>query len=185
MKKTLENTAKGLIFALIVTVFATLSADLLYQPKKMVKKGYKIEIIDRSMKSVDGVSVGSLPNLRQSRSGNVAGAVDIAQLIKNADLKKGARIFKKCAACHNLARGAGNKIGPNLFGVIGRKRASVSGFAYSSAMKGKKEEWNYKALNQFLLKPKNYIPGTKMAFAGLKKDKDRANVIAYLQQEGR
>ena len=96
-------------------------------------------------------------------------------------MEKGAKVFKKCAACHNKAKGAKHKIGPNLWAVVNAARAGQAGFSYSSALKGKTGTWSYEDLNAFLAKPKAFAPGTKMAFGGLKKASDRANLIKYLR----
>jgi cytochrome c len=164
----LKKIATALVFALLVAGLSTLLADLLYQPKKIVKRGFEVEIAAKGAVVEKKVEV-----------------VDIATLIKNANIDMGAKTAKKCAACHNLEKGAGNKIGPNLFAVVGRKRATFPGFSYSDAMKKKGGSWTYDELNEFLTSPKNYIPGTKMTFAGLKKEQDRANVIAYLEKLGK
>ncbi len=112
-------------------------------------------------------------------------AVPIATLLQNADADKGQGIFKRCQACHNGEKGGPNKVGPNLWGVVGRPVASHEGFSYSAAMKdfsnGGTEHWTYENLNHFLTDPKAFVPGTAMSFAGLKKDSDRADVIAFLR----
>ncbi len=98
-------------------------------------------------------------------------------------LDKGKKVFNKCKACHAVGEGAKNKVGPQLNGIIGAKIASVEGFKYSKAFMAKKEEgvvWSEGELDAYLLKPKKHTPGTKMSFAGLRKEEDRANVIAYL-----
>ena len=109
----------------------------------------------------------------------------IAQLLQKADAKVGETIFKKCQACHDGTQGGPNKVGPNLWGVVGRPIASHAGFAYSSAIKdfskGSSISWDYDHLNHFLAGPKKDIPGTAMGFAGLPKETDRANVIAFLR----
>lgn len=110
-------------------------------------------------------------------------AEPVIGMIASADVAKGQNVFKKCASCHNVASGAANKVGPNLWGIVGAGHGKVAGFAYSDAMAGTPGPWGYEALNKFLWKPKAAVPGTKMAFAGLKKASDRANVIAYMRQQ--
>ncbi len=97
------------------------------------------------------------------------------------DAKKGEKVFKKCKACHTVDAGGKNKVGPNLHGIVGRKSALVEGFKYSKAMKAADVTWDAATLDGFLKKPKKFMKGTKMSFAGLKKEKQRVNVIAYLE----
>jgi len=100
------------------------------------------------------------------------------------DAKKGANLFKtRCAQCHTLGEGEGNKIGPNLHGLFGRHTGQVEGFSYTDANKAKGIEWNTETLFEYLENPKKYIPGTKMAFGGLKKEKDRNDLITHLREE--
>jgi len=101
-----------------------------------------------------------------------------------ADVKKGKKVFNKCKACHTTKEGGANKIGPNLFGIVGRKAASVDGFKYSSAMKESGLTWDEATLDKYLKKPNKFVKKTKMAFAGLRKKKQRDNVIAYLKANG-
>jgi cytochrome c len=105
--------------------------------------------------------------------------VSFEELLAAADASKGAKVFKKCSACHKLEDGA-NSTGPHLYGIVGRPVASVDGFSYSGAMSGKGGEWTAEELNAFLTKPSAAVSGTSMSFAGLKKVKDRVNLIAYL-----
>ena len=99
------------------------------------------------------------------------------------DAAKGEKVFKKCKACHAVEEGK-NKTGPSMYGVVGRAAGSVEGYKYSNAMAGSGLVWDAETLDGFLTKPKKYLKGTKMSFAGLKKEKDRANVIAYLATLG-
>ena len=107
----------------------------------------------------------------------------IASLLANADIEAGAKVAKKCASCHTFDKGGKKKVGPNLYNIVGRAMGSVETFGYSAALKafGDGKKWSYAALNGFLYKPKKYIGGTAMGFAGLKKTADRANIIAYLR----
>ncbi|KAJ1032936.1 hypothetical protein NDA16_000215 [Ustilago loliicola] len=103
---------------------------------------------------------------------------------KDGDSNKGASLFKtRCAQCHTLGAGEPNKVGPNLHGLFGRKTGSVEGFSYTQANINKGVTWDEETLFEYLENPKKYIPGTKMAFAGLKKEKDRNDLITYLREE--
>ncbi len=108
-------------------------------------------------------------------------AQPIAVLLASANAEHGQTVAKACAACHNLGEGQPNKIGPHLYGVLGRDIASVPDFSYSSALQAKEGVWDYDKLNAFLSGPRDWAPGTKMTFAGLKKPQDRADVILYLR----
>jgi len=110
-----------------------------------------------------------------------AALAPVGPLLAAASAEKGAKVFKKCAACHNKAKGAKHKIGPNLWEVVNAARAGQAGFSYSSALKGSSGKWGYEDLNAFLARPKAFVPGTKMVFGGLKKASDRANLIKYLR----
>ena len=108
--------------------------------------------------------------------------MNVAEMVAKADAARGKRVFNKCKACHSITKGGKNGIGPNLWNIVNRVPASVNGFKYSTAIRELKDKpWNYANLNAFLTKPKAYAKGTKMTFVGLKKDSDRANVIAYLR----
>ena len=107
---------------------------------------------------------------------------DIAALMAMGDVVAGEKIFKKCAACHSIIKGGKNNIGPALYNVVGRQVGSVVDYKYSKALSTYEKEWTFEELNGYLLKPAKWIKGTKMAFAGLRKEKDRASVIKYLNQ---
>lgn len=159
--------AIGLILALLIAIVPTLIANLLYQPKTMVKRGYEIH-----------VSTDVSPITKKEEK-----ILDLATLMQDADLEKGAKIAKKCASCHTFNQGGKAKVGPNLYNIIGRARGSIADFSYSKEMIAKGGTWDRESINAFITKPKEYIPGTKMGFAGIKKAQDRANLIAYLEQE--
>ncbi len=117
-------------------------------------------------------------------SGEAAAAEQpIETYLAKADPAKGADVFKKCGACHTDQKGGPNGIGPQLWGVVGRTRATEAGFAYSDALKGKPGAWDWDTLGEWLKSPKAFAPGTKMTFAGLSNPQDRANLIAYLNSQ--
>ena len=162
-----KNFAPAFGVAVAITAFAVVAAHLLYQPKQIFARGFQIEI------SADGKPVAK----KEEKP------VDLASMMASADVMRGAKIFKKCASCHSAERGGGNKVGPNLFGIVGRAKGVVAGFAYSSALKAKGGAWDKESVNTFITKPKDFIPGTKMAFPGLKKPQDRADVILFLERQ--
>jgi cytochrome c len=104
----------------------------------------------------------------------------IETLLASASTEHGAQVAKQCAICHNFQEGQGPKVGPDLYAVVGRKVASVAGFNYSAALKAKGGTWTFDQLNKWLLDPRADVPGTAMTFAGLSNEKQRADVIAYL-----
>jgi cytochrome c len=117
----------------------------------------------------------------QEAGAGAAQEASLAALLASGSAEHGKTLTKACQACHNLGEGEPNKIGPHLYGVLGRQIASVSDFSYSDALKKKEGDWDYEKLNEFLTSPRDWAPGTKMTFAGLKKGQDRADVILYLR----
>lgn len=120
--------------------------------------------------------------VEEAEAGGAEAEQPIAFYLASADPAAGATVFKKCAACHNVEKGGGNGLGPNLWGTMGKPHGHVAGFAYSDALKGVPGNWDWDSMNAWLKSPKAYAPGTKMTFAGLSKPEDRAAVIAYLNQ---
>ena len=108
--------------------------------------------------------------------------IDIAALMAMGDLTVGEKVFKKCAACHSIVKGGKNNIGPALYNVVGRQTGGVNDYKYSKALSSYGKQWTFEELNGYLIKPAKWIKGTKMSFAGLRKEKDRASVILYLNQ---
>ena len=125
-----------------------------------------------------------IPGVESSEGGGAAAAVPIATLLATADIAKGEAIFKKCVACHTIASGGANGIGPNLYATLGKPLASHAGFAYSDALKSKGGTWTFEAMNEWLANPKKYAPGNKMTFAGLGNPEERAAVLLYLNSQG-
>jgi cytochrome c len=125
-----------------------------------------------------------IPGVEASGGGGAAAAVPIATLLATADVAKGEAIFKKCVACHTIASGGANGIGPNLWATVGKPLAGHAGFAYSDALKSKGGTWTFEALNEWLANPKKYAPGNKMTFAGLGNPEERAAVMLYLNSQG-
>ena len=121
-------------------------------------------------------------SVNETKTKEVVEKVDIAALLALGDINHGEKVFKKCSACHLVNKGGDNKIGPALYGVLGRKVASIESYKYSKAMASYDKKWTFEEMNGYLKKPQRYIKGTNMAFAGLRKEKDRASVILYLNK---
>ena len=163
--------AAVLLTALIVIGIGKFT-DILFHVEKPKESAYKIEGLD---------TVASSSSINSEAK--VVEKVDIAQLLKIGDMAHGEKVFKKCSACHMIASGGKNMIGPNLWEIIGRTAGSVSDYKYSKAMTAYAKQWTFEEMNSYLIKPQAYIKGTKMAFAGLRKEKDRASVILYLNSK--
>ena len=160
--------AAVLMVALLVIGIGKLS-DIIFHVEKPKTPGYTVE--------VEQVSTAS-----SSTKTAAVEKVDIAALMAMGDIASGEKIFKKCAACHSIIKGGKNAIGPALYNVVGRKVGAVEDYKYSKALAAYENEWTLEELNGYLTKPAKWIKGTKMAFAGLRKEADRASVIKYLNE---
>ncbi len=138
-------------------------------------------LVDPDERGADAVAVASGAPAHKAATEAAPMIEAVAALLASADVAKGAKLFKKCAACHTSTNAGKNKIGPNLWDIVNSERGKKAGFRYSKALLGKAGAWTYESLNAFLAKPKGYIKGTKMAFSGIKKAGDRAALIAYLR----
>ena len=158
------KVASSLCGALLVFLIAKSAANGLYRVDSHGEQSYVIATADVS-------SDRDVPE------------VGFVELYQTADVEKGARVFRKCVACHKLEDGA-NGTGPYLLGIVGRDVAAAAGFGYSTAMAAHGGIWTPETLDGFLARPSSYLPGTSMSFAGLRKLQDRVNVIAYLESRG-
>ena len=160
--------AAVLMVALLVIGIGKLS-DVIFHVEKPEKPGYSVE-------------VEAATTVSASSSSSEVEKIDIAALMTIGDIATGEKVFKKCAACHSIVKGGKNAIGPALYNVVGRKVGAVEEYKYSKALAAYDKEWTFEELNGFLKKPAKYIKGTKMAYAGLRKESDRASVIKYLNE---
>ena len=161
----------SIVLAILVILGINKISDVIFYVEKPEKSAYQVASVasDADATSAEKSSVAS-------ESG------DIMALFASVSAAEGAKVFKKCAACHSIAEGGANKIGPALWGVIGRKAGSVPDYKYSKALAAHSKNWSFEEMNGFLIKPKEWIKGTKMSFAGLKNAKDRAAVILYMNE---
>ena len=160
--------AAVLMVALLVIGIGKLS-NVIFHVEKPKTSGYAVEVEQTA-------------TISSSTEKTVEEKVDIAALMAMGDITLGEKVFKKCAACHSIVKGGKNNIGPALYNVVGRKTGAVTDYKYSKAWASFDKEWTLEELNGYLIKPAKWIKGTKMAFAGLRKEKDRASVIKYLNQ---
>ena len=161
--------AAVLMVALLIIGIGKLS-DIIFHVEKPKTPGYVVEV----EQAVASTNVESKSEAEEK--------IDIAALMAMGDIAHGEKVFKKCAACHSIVKGGKNNIGPALYNVVGRKVGVVSDYKYSKALSAYEKEWTFEELNGYLIRPAKWIKGTKMAFAGLRKEKDRASVILYLNK---
>ena len=138
--------------------------------------------VEKPEKSLQVASISTTTTTETTSTSSITGSVEIMALLASASVANGEKVFKKCAACHSIAKGKGNKIGPALFGVLGRQAGSLADYKYSKAMIAHGKPWTFEEMNSFLTKPKDWVKGTKMSFVGLKNAKDRAAVILYMNE---
>lgn len=161
-----NKIAASVLLAGVIAMTAGLVANILIHPHKLTESVYKVEGVAQPQTAAAPAPVELPP---------------VSPLLAAADVKAGEAQSKKCAACHTFTQGGPNRVGPNLWNIVGAKRGHAEGFAYSNVIKEKPGPWNYEELSAFIASPRAYAPGTKMAFAGLPKIEDRAALIAYLR----
>ena len=165
----INKVISSIIIVVLVVIGVNKLADVIYNVKAPKSSTYKMAIETKEISKDDTTKIESVVNIKAFLA---LGSID-----------EGKVVFKKCAACHSVSKGGGNKIGPALWGVLGRKVGSIGDYKYSKAMSEFGETWNFETINTFLIKPKDYVKGTKMAYAGLKKERDRASIILYLNEQ--
>ena len=158
----------SIVFAVILIFGINKIADVIYYVEKPEKSAYQVS------------EVASTESTTSSKTNSDSG--NIFAIFASTNAAEGEKVFKKCAACHSISEGGENKIGPALWGVLGRKAGSVPDYKYSKALAAHSKNWSFEEMNGFLIKPKEWIKGTKMSFAGLKNAKDRAAVILYMSE---
>ena len=161
----LNKVAGAALGTLLFTMALGIVSDVIYSPAALSKPGYDLPAAAEATET----------------AATEAPTVPLPLLLAKADAKKGETFTKPCTACHTFEKGAGVKVGPPLYGVVGRPKGSVPGFAYSDAMKAKGGDWTFEDLDHFITNPKGYVTGTKMAFAGEKNQEKDADIIAYLR----
>jgi len=160
----------SIVFAIILVLGINKITDVIYYVEKPEKSAYQI------------ATVTTVASTSAETSSVSSESENIMALFASTSVAEGAKVFKKCAACHSINEGGSNKIGPALWGVLGRPAGSVPDYKYSKAMAAYGKNWSFEEMNGFLIKPKVWIKGTKMSFAGLKNAKERAAVILYMNE---
>ena len=161
----------SIVFTIILIVGINKIADSIFFVEKPEQSAYQVANVTTA-----STSTTSEDNSEKSEAGN------IMALFASTSATDGEKVFKKCAACHSITKGGANKIGPALWGILGRKAGSLSDYKYSKAMVAFGKQWSFEQMNGFLTKPKEWVKGTKMSYAGLKNAKDRAALILYMNE---
>ena len=158
----------SVVLAVILILGINKIADSIYYVEKPEKSAYQV------------ASVTTVASTSSAETSSETG--NIMAIFASTSAAEGEKVFKKCAACHSIAEGGKNKIGPALWGVLGRQAGSLPDYKYSKAMAAYGKKWSFEEMNGFLIKPKDWIKGTKMSYAGLKSEKERAAVILYMNE---
>ncbi|AZL15795.1 c-type cytochrome [Rickettsiales endosymbiont of Stachyamoeba lipophora] len=168
----LNKLAAAILLAGIIAMTMEFITEAIYTPVKQVtERGYKVEGAEEDS---NNISIQA----KEFEWPEYA----IGKLMVAADSTSGEKLFKKCAVCHDITKGGPHKVGPNLWGTVNHNKAGHEGYTYSSALKGTDGTWDYEALFKFLHSPKNFVKGTKMGFAGINKENEIADIIAYLRE---
>jgi cytochrome c len=165
----LNKIIAAILMVVLLVIGLGKIADGVFYVKKPKNPGYQVEVENQLTSET-------------SQATEMVEKIDIAAIMALGDIASGKKIFKKCAACHSINKDGKNKIGPALYNVVGRAVGGVDDYKYSKTLASYAKEWTFEELNGFLTKPSSYLKGTKMSYAGLRKEKDRASVIKYLNQ---
>jgi len=164
----LNKILGAVLFTCLCVLSLNIAAGAVFAPHKPAKPGMEVAVQDAAPGG------GAAP---------AAAEEPIEKLFAAATIEKGENAAKKCGACHTFAKGEPNRVGPNLYGVVGRERGSIAGFNYSAGMKGKPGKWTVEDLNHFLQNPKGFVPGTSMSFAGVPRGSERADLITFMNSK--
>ncbi|NIA71301.1 cytochrome c family protein [Pelagibius litoralis] len=171
MASSLESNkiAAAVLTAGVIAMMSGFAAELLYSPEMLEENVYTVAVADGG--DAGATEVAEAPALEP-----------IGPLLASADVANGEKVTRACTACHSFDEGGPTKIGPNLYDIVNRSITAYEGFAFSDALLEKADQvWDYENLNGFLVRPRDWAPGTKMTYAGMRKTSDRADLIAYLR----
>lgn len=172
----------ALVLAVVVAALSGFSAEKLTEVAQPEKKAYLVNLGISTAHAAPAAASPEAASTQAPATAAPTGPGAIETLLADAKPEDGQKIARACQACHDFSKGGPNKVGPNLWGIVMNKHAHAEGFNYSPAMKALHDKsWTYEELNKFIYAPRDHVPGTKMAFAGIKSDKDRAAVIAWLR----